>query len=69
MSFKKAAFGWPVYATRNLWAYMRECRQSPGARKGIAPFTATLFVVFTTGVWAALWAAVFWLLRRAAMAF
>jgi hypothetical protein len=68
MRFKGVAFGWPVYATWNLLAYAKECRQSAGARKRIAPLTAILFVIFTTGVWAALWVAICWLLMRAAMA-
>jgi hypothetical protein len=58
----KAAFGWPVYATRNLVADTKERRQSAGARKGISPVTAILFLIFTTWVWEALWVAVFRLL-------
>jgi hypothetical protein len=66
MSFAKAAFGWPVYATWNLVAYTKECRRSAGARKVITPVTAILFLIFTTWVWEALWVAVFWLLLRLA---
>jgi hypothetical protein len=66
MSFAKAAFGWPVYATWNLVAYTKECRQSAAGRKAITPIVAILFLIFTTWVWEALWAAVFWLLLRLA---
>jgi hypothetical protein len=66
MSFAKAAFGWPVYATWNLVAYTKQCRQSAGARKPITPVTAILFLIFTTWVWEALWVAVFWLLVQLA---
>jgi hypothetical protein len=66
MSFAKAVFGWPVYATWNLVAYAKECRQSAGARREVAPLAATLFVILTTGVWAALWTASLWLLARMA---
>jgi hypothetical protein len=59
MSFLKAAFGWPVYATRNLVADTKERRQSAGARKRISPVTAILFLIFTTWVWEALWVAIF----------
>jgi hypothetical protein len=66
MSFAKAAFGWPVYATWNLVAYTKECRQSTGARQRISPIAVILFLIFTTWVWEALWVAVFWLLLRLA---
>jgi hypothetical protein len=66
MSFAKAAFGWPVYATWNLVAYTKQCRQSARARKAITPIVAILFLIFTTWVWEALWVAVFWLLLRLA---
>jgi hypothetical protein len=58
MSFKKAMFGWPFYAARNLMAYTNECRRAAGARKRIAPLPAILFLIFTAGIWAALWGAV-----------
>jgi hypothetical protein len=66
MSFKKAVFGWPFYAAWNLSAYACECRRSGGSRRRIAPLSAALFLIFTTGAWAALWLAVFRLLMRLA---
>jgi hypothetical protein len=61
VNFKRAAFGWPLYAAHNLAAYTIECR---GRATAATLLMSVLFWCLTTGAWVALWMAVFWLLLR-----
>jgi hypothetical protein len=61
VNFKRAAFGWPLYAAYNLAAYMIECR---GRMTAAMLLMSVLFWCLTTGAWVALWMTIFWLLLR-----
>jgi hypothetical protein len=62
VSVKQAVFGWPFYSTWNLVAYARE-QQEPGERFKVA---ATMVAVVTSGLWAACWLTVGYLVFRLA---
>jgi hypothetical protein len=57
---KRAVFGWPFYSTWNLVAYTKE-QQEPDRRFMVA---GTMVAVFTSGLWAAFWLMVGFLILR-----
>jgi len=62
VSARQAAFGWPLYITRNLVAYTAE-HQCPAQRAKVAA-AAILFALITTAAWAAVWLAGAWMMLR-----
>ena len=59
VNFKKAAFGWPFYATWNLLADASKLKGSDA--RGRALLCAMPFLIATTGAWAMLWLSIVWM--------
>jgi hypothetical protein len=58
VSVRRAAFGWPLFATWNLVAHTRE--QQGTVAKVKTALLALLVIILTTGLWAAFWLTTAW---------